>query len=127
VRLYSRVGSPVRPQASALGKAILAGLDPLRRDAVLADVRWMHYTERTHTTRAQLDADLVTVARRGWADDDGEFEELVNCVAVPVTSSVGVVGALSVTALRVVQNLEQLQARVPLLQQTAQRIARDLG
>lgn len=127
VRLYSRVGSPVRPQASGLGKAILAGLDPLRRDAVLADVRWTHYTDRTHLTRAALDADLEVIARRGWASDDGEFEELVNCVAVPITSSAGVVGALSVTALRVVQSLDQLETRVPLLQQTARRISRDLG
>jgi DNA-binding IclR family transcriptional regulator len=127
VRLYSRVGSPVRPQCSALGKAILAGLGETRRDAVLAGVRWTAYTARTITTRSALDAELDTVARRGWATDDGEFEEVVNCVAVPITSSAGVVGAVSITALRVVRDLQSLEAGIPVLQQTAAQIARELG
>lgn len=126
VRLYSRVGAPVRPHASALGKAILAGLGPARRDALL-EGEWPRLTDRTITARATLDAELDAVARRGWATEDGESEELINCVAVPIGSSAGVVGALSLTALRVVQDLDQLQTRVPLLRQTAQRIARDLG
>jgi DNA-binding IclR family transcriptional regulator len=127
VRLYSRVGSPVRPQCSALGKAILAGLEPARRDAVLAGVDWRRYTARTITSRAALDAELEVVARRGWAADDSEFEEVVNCVAVPITSPVGIVGALSLTALRVVHDLKELETRLPVLKQTAQQISRELG
>jgi DNA-binding IclR family transcriptional regulator len=127
VRLYSRVGSPVRPQCSALGKAVLAGLAPSRRDAVLAGVQWTAYTERTMTTRAQLDAELEAVEHRGWACDDGEFEEVVNCIAVPITTAAGVVGAVSITALRVVRDLHGLQAGIPALQQTAAQIARELG
>ena len=127
VRLYSRVGSPVRPQCSALGKAILAGLPANRRDAVLAEVDWRAYTPRTTTSRSALDTELEAVARRGWASDDGEFEEVVNCIAVPVTTSVGVVGAVSITALRVVRDLHELEAGIPALQQTAAQITRELG
>lgn len=127
VRLYSRVGSPVRPQCSALGKAILAALPQTRRDDVLAGVQWRRYTVRTITTRPELDAELDAVARDGWAADDGEFEDVVNCVAVPITSSAGVVGALSLTALRVVHDLAQLQTRLPLLREAAQHISRELG
>ncbi|MHA7985792.1 IclR family transcriptional regulator [Rathayibacter sp. CAU 1779] len=126
VRLYSRVGSPVRPQCSGLGKAILASLGAVRRDAVLAGVDWTPYTQRTITTRAKLDAELDAVARRGWATDDGEFEDVVNCIAVPITSSAGVVGALSITSLRVVHDLRELETRIPVLQQTAQQISREL-
>jgi DNA-binding IclR family transcriptional regulator len=127
VRLYSRVGSPVRPQCSALGKAILAALPETRRDDVLRHVDWRRYTDRTITDRTALDAELQTVAQRCWAADDGEFEDVVNCVAVPITSSAGVVGALSLTALRVVHDLDELKTRLPLLQETAQRISRELG
>jgi DNA-binding IclR family transcriptional regulator len=127
VRLYSRVGSPVRPQCSALGKAILAELPAMRRDDVLAGVDWHRYTDRTITTRARLDAELERVSRQGWAADDGEFEDVVNCVAVPITTPVGVVGALSLTALRVVHDLSELETRLPLLHETAQRISRELG
>lgn len=127
VRLYSRVGSPVRPQCSALGKAILAGLEPTRRNAVLAGTSWRRYTSRTITSRSILDAELDAVTRRGWATDDGEFEEVVNCIAVQITSAAGVVGALSLTALRVVHDLKQLQTQLPAMRRTAQQISRELA
>jgi hypothetical protein len=38
-----------------------------------------------------------------------------------------VVGALSLTALRMVQDLAQLERRVPLLWETAAEISRELG
>jgi len=127
VRMYSRIGSPARPTCSGVGKAILAGLDTVGRDAVLAGVEWKRYTERTITTRDALDAELRVIVEQGWAADDGEFEDFVNCVAVPIHSSAGIVGALSLTAIRMVHDLEQLKLRIPLLQRTAEQIARELG
>ena len=127
LRMYSRIGSAVHPQCSALGKAILAGLSAVRRDAVLERVEWRRHTERTIVTRARLDAELEQVARQGWAADDGEFEEIVNCIAVPVTTSAGVLGALSLTALRVVEDLPRLLERLPLLRHAAAQISRELG
>ncbi|MBT2513645.1 IclR family transcriptional regulator [Arthrobacter sp. ISL-30] len=127
VRMYSRVGAPVQPHCSGVGKAILASLDQAQRDAVLATTDWKKYTDSTITTRAALEAELSTIAEQGWAKDDGEFEDFVNCVAVPIRSSAGVVGALSVTAIRMVQDLEKLKGRIPLMQRTAAQIARDLG
>lgn len=125
VRMYSRIGSPVRPHCSALGKVVLAGLDPARRDAVLAGTRWRRYTQTTLGSRTALDEQLLAVADRGWAVDDGEFESFVNCVAVPITSTTGVVGALSLTAIRAVQDLSQLTARIPLMQRAAAQIGRE--
>lgn len=127
VRMYSRVGSAVRPYCSGIGKAVLAVLPRDRRDAVLAGCDWHRYTPNTLVTREELDAELAVTARRGWAADDAEFEDFVNCVAVPIVSSAGVVGALSLTALRAVQDLSQLEQRVPLLRETAAEISRDLG
>lgn len=127
VRMYSRVGAAVLPYCSGIGKAILAELPADRRDAVLAGCNWHPYTAHTLTTRAALDADLALTARRGWAFDDGEFEDFVACVAVPIVTSAGVVGALSLTALRVAQNRAQLEQRVPMLRETAAEISRQLG
>jgi DNA-binding IclR family transcriptional regulator len=127
VRMYSRIGSRVLPHCTGVGKAILADLDGARRDAVLAGTDWTPHTARTITSRVDLDAELDAVTARGWAVDDAEFEDFVNCVAVPIRSPVGVVGALSLTAIRMVQDLEELALRVPLLQRTAARIAREIG
>lgn len=127
VRMYSRIGSRVLPYCTGVGKAILADLDEHRRDAVLAGTDWKSYTARTITSRAALDVELEAISARGWAVDDAEFEDFVNCVSVPIRSSVGVLGALSLTAFRMVQDVEQLQHRIPLLQRTAARIAREIG
>lgn len=127
VRMYSRIGSRVLPNCTGVGKAILAGLDESRRDAVLAGVDWTAHTPRTLTTRAALDAELDVISERGWAVDDSEFEDFVNCVAVPIRSVTGVIGALSLTAIRMVQDLDDLAVRIPLLERTAALIARDAG
>jgi DNA-binding IclR family transcriptional regulator len=127
VRMYSRVGKAVIPYCSAVGKAILAGLDTAGRDAVLAGVTWERHTDHTITTREQLDAELALVATRGWATDDREFEAYVNCIAVPIRSPLGVVGAVSITAIRMVADLERLKTHLPALRETAELIAREIG
>lgn len=127
VRMYSRIGATVLPYCSGIGKAILSELPADRRDAVLADCDWHRHTAQTLTTRAALEADLAVTARRGWAFDDAEFEDFVGCVAVPIVTAAGVVGALSLTALRVAQSRAQLEQRVPLLRETAAEISRQLG
>lgn len=127
VRMYSRVGASVLPYCSGIGKAVLAELPADRRDAVLAGTDWHPHTTHTLTTRAALDADLAVTARRGWAFDDAEFEDFVGCVAVPILTPAGVVGALSLTALRAVQSRTQLEQRAPMLRETAAEISRRLG
>ena len=59
VRMYSRIGKAVIPYCSAVGKAILANLDAAGRDAVLDGVTWERHTDRTITTREQLDRELA--------------------------------------------------------------------
>ncbi|MFT4259671.1 IclR family transcriptional regulator [Microbacterium sp.] len=127
VRMYSRIGSRVLPHCTGVGKAILADLDEHRRDAVLMGTDWTPHTRRTITSRAALDRELDVISERGWAADDAEFEDFVNCVAVPIRSAMGVIGALSLTAIRMVQDVEQLAHRIPLLQRTAVLIAREAG
>lgn len=127
VRMYSRVGAAVLPQCSAVGKAILAGVSVSRRDQVLQHVSWERYTDTTLTTRKDLDRELDAVADRGWAQDDGEFEDFANCIAVPISSTAGVIGAISVTAVRMVQDLDALKQNLSLMQKTAADISRELG
>ena len=127
VRMYSRIGKAVIPYCSAVGKAILANLDAAGRDAVLDGVTWERHTDRTLTSREQLDRELALVAARGWATDDREFEPYVNCLAVPIQSPLGVVGAISVTAVRVVADLDRLRTYLPALRETADAISRELG
>lgn len=127
VRMYSRIGKAVLPYCSGVGKAILADLDQSGRDAVLEDVTWEKFTETTLVTRGALDRELAIIKRQGWAEDHGESEDLVNCIAIPIRNSTGVVGALSITSIRMVHDLEQLKTRIPVMRNTVELISKELG
>lgn len=127
VRMYSRVGAPVRIHCSAVGKVILAALRGPEREALFSRISWEKYTDTTITDRGGLEQELEQISAQGWAVDDGEFEDFVNCLAVPITSSAGVVGALSVTAIRMVKNLEDLEEYLPLMKRVAGQVGRSLG
>ena len=128
VRMYSRVGKPASPNASAVGKVILSQLSPARLEALLAHVDWTAHTQSTHTSPETLAADLDRIRQRGWGVDDGEFEEFVNCIAVPICNSTGdIVAGISITSIKVIASLKHLAAFLPALQQTAQAISRELG
>ena len=127
IRMYSRVGLPVRLNCTGVGKVILAQLSPAIRDVLLRDADWTAHTSTT-LTRDGLDHELERIVERGWGVDDGEFEEFVNCVAAPITNSTGtVVAALSITALRVINDLDDLQQHVDDLISTTRTISRALG
>lgn len=128
VRLYSRIGKVVLPQCSGVGKAILSQLSQTRRDAVLSGVEWTAYTANTCTTREALDEQLAVIQDQGWGVDDGEFEDFVHCVAVPITNSnASVVGAISLTAIKAVATVEDLMVHLEDIRSTAQTISRHLG
>lgn len=128
VRMYSRIGLPVLPQATGVGKVILSKLPENRRDEVLAGTEWKAFTSTTHTTRASLDVELAEIAERGWGVDDSEFEDFMNCIAAPITNSTGtVLGALSISSIKVVNDLDALKRHLPDLLATTERIGRQLG
>ncbi|RAX43966.1 IclR family transcriptional regulator [Arthrobacter sp. AQ5-06] len=128
VRMYSRIGKTVLPHCTGVGKAILSQLSQARREAVLADVEWTPFTPQTLATREALDEQLAVIKARGWGVDDGEFEDFVNCIAVPITnSSASIVGAISLTAIKAVATLDDLMAHLEDVRRTAQTISRQLG
>ncbi|MBG0741510.1 IclR family transcriptional regulator [Paeniglutamicibacter antarcticus] len=127
VRMYSRIGKSVEAYCTGVGKAVLAELDLTGRNAVLQGTSWKRYTPNTLSTRAALDKQLAEIEKRHWAVDDGEHEGFVNCIAVPILDSHSVAGALSVTAIRMVADLERLKEHLPLIQKTASLISAELG
>lgn len=123
---YSRLGAPVIPYCTAVGKAILANCPVERRSEILLDHQWRRFTPTTLRNPADLDAQLGDVAKLGWARDDGEFEDFINCVAVPIVRGSEILGAISLSVPKAVAGLDELQLRVPLLVRAARLIARDV-
>lgn len=128
LKMQSRVGRAASLHTAGVAKAILANVtDPLQ-SRLIARVTYQRYTTTTLTSPAALRSDLDRIHARGWAEDDGEMEDFINCVAAPVRGARGtVVAAVSITALRAIAPLEQLRECVPDLRATCDAISRDLG
>lgn len=128
VRLYARIGRPVPLHTAGVSKAILAHLPPAHTEQLLDGWEFTPHTDATLTTRAAFERELDTVRERGWATDDGEFEDFVHCVAVPVRNAYGeVAAAVSLTALRAMADRAALHALLPEVLSCAERISADLG
>lgn len=128
LKMQSRVGHSANLHTAGVAKAILAHLDDPARSRMLARATYQRYTATTLTTPQALLADLARTRERGWAEDDCEMEDFINCVAVPVRDARGnVVASVSITALKAITPLEQLRRCVPDLVETCTAISRDMG
>ncbi len=129
VQLTSRVGQPAVLHTASVSKAILAFLDGPRVDAILRGCDFAPFTDATIRSRAELDVVLAEVRSRGWAVDRGENEEYINAIGAPVRDATGaVVGAVSVIALKVISDLDDLQRRdLSRLLETAAAISAESG
>lgn len=88
LRIYWAIGTRSRAYAAASGKAILSALpDEERRRHIPDPLEAM--TASTITSPEQLDRELATIARRGYAVQRGEVRDDVASVAAPVLGPAG--------------------------------------
>jgi DNA-binding IclR family transcriptional regulator len=128
VRMYSGVGKTVSLFASGVGKAILAYLEEPLQHEILSGIVFQAYTSTTITTPTELQAELALIRQRGWACDNGEFEDYIGCVAAPVKDSDGRVRAgISVTTLQAIAPIDKLQELIPEVLRTTEDISRASG
>lgn len=96
MRMFTEVGRRVPLHASGVGKAILAQLPAADVDAVLARTDLSARTAKTITDPAMVHRQLAAIRADGYAEDEGEYEIGVSCVAVPLPGTVAP-AALSVS------------------------------
>lgn len=128
IRLYSQIGHAVCLHTAGVSKAILAYCDDDVVDRLIAGHDFERHTDSTITSRAAFLNELGRVRERGYAADDGEFEDYVNCIAMPVRDHTGeVTAAVSVTSLKARADLEQLLLLLPALRNTTDTLSNELG
>jgi len=128
VRMRSRVGAKAFAHTAGIAKAALAFAPPAVRDAAILDCTFERFTDTTITTPEDLRAEFARVRTRGYATDDGEAEDYINCIAVPIFGMDGeVAGSLSVTALKALAPLETLESQIEAVIATRDAISADLG
>jgi len=97
VRIPTTVGQRHPVHGTAVGKALIAFLAEEELESVIRGRGLRAYTRKTITTLAQLRDELQRVRERGYALDDGEIEEGLNCIGAPIRDYSGkVVAAISI-------------------------------
>ena len=87
IGVQESIGSARPMNASAVGKAYLAALEPTRLDIVLGRLSYTEGTDRAARRPIQLRDMLDEVRTNGYAIDHDETFEGVSCVAVAVVVS----------------------------------------
>ncbi|MGI5440983.1 IclR family transcriptional regulator [Streptomyces shenzhenensis] len=128
VAMGSRIGLQAQTHTAGVAKVITAYQDPATQERILGKATFERYTDTTHTSRASLDQDLRQTRARGWAEDDGEHEGYINCIALPVFDARGkVTHGISITALSAVAPLTELRSHLDEFRKAAQQISAKLG
>lgn len=97
-QLTDRVGVVQPAHCTALGKAILASLQPEQLQRFLEHAPLKPSTERSITEIPGLLRELEKVRRTGIAYDDREFNSEVRCMAAPVKDFTGkLIGAIGIS------------------------------
>jgi DNA-binding IclR family transcriptional regulator len=84
IRKYSIIGRRAPAYCTALGKALLADLAEQDVVELYRGRKLRAYTPKTITERDRLRRELDSVRRRGWTEDDEEYEPGVRCIAAPI-------------------------------------------
>ena len=127
-QLSDRVGV-VRPaHCTALGKIMLAALQPDQFERFLGRAELKARTPKSITSVEQLRREITEVRRAGIAIDDGEFDSEVRCAALPVRDFSGhVIGAIGISGPVWRLSIESLQKRARLVRAAAVRLSAEFG
>lgn len=92
-----RLSLNVPMHCCAVGKCILAFMPAEKRKRALKEMKLVPFTKNTITNIRNLEAQLSRIKKNGFAVDQGEIFENVNCVGAPIFQNEDLVGSLSLT------------------------------
>lgn len=118
------IGTRLPAYCTSMGRVLLAAMPQPELDAYLERVQLRRRTAHTVTDKERLRGILAEVSREGYALTDGELEEGLRSIAVPVRSGGGrIIAAINVSAQagRVTKS-QMVEEFLPVLRKAAQRI-----
>lgn len=128
VQLVSRIGRRLPAHATGLGKALLAALPEDSFNALYANRQLPTLTAHTINSVSQLRAELNLVREQGYAHDDQESAEGLQCLAAPIYDHTGhAVAAISVSFLSARASPEHFQCILASIKSAAQEISMGMG
>ncbi|MCX7682088.1 MAG: IclR family transcriptional regulator [Anaerolineae bacterium] len=126
LQMASCIGARVPAQSTALGKALVSTLP--REEWLSSFTPGLRRTERTIADAERFVEEIEQVARQGYALDLEENEPGIRCIAAPVRDGAGRgVAAVSISSAVIYLTEERIREFIPLVQETARQISRELG
>jgi len=128
LQMVDRSGGQRPAHATALGKVLLSALNDAQVRQFLGPRSLPRYTPKTIVEREVLLREIEAVRKTGIGYDDGEFDEEIRCVAVPVFDFAGrVAGAVGISGAVWRLSLQSLQAKADQVREAARLISSQLG
>ena len=127
-RTYFTPGKTLPFHATGLGKVLTSELSEEELDAMIKKKGLKAFTPKTITTAEALKEELEKVRAQHYGTDRGEFIPGDNCNAFPLRDSTGeIIAAISIAAFDNYMSLEELEATIPVMAETARNISFFLG
>ncbi|NIJ45870.1 DNA-binding IclR family transcriptional regulator [Wenyingzhuangia heitensis] len=99
VKLFVEQGTQFSLHSSVGGKSILAHLPDKEMNTIVDTIKFTPFTENTLTSKDVFKEQLKQVKKVGYAVDNGEDIQGINCVGAPIFNEYGVpVAAIWITA-----------------------------
>lgn len=128
LQMVDRSGGQRPAHATALGKVLLSPLNDAQIRQFLGARPLQKFTAKTIVDREAFLREIAEVRRAGIAYDDGEFDEEIRCVAVPVHDFAGrLAGAVGISGAVWRLSLQSLQAKSAQVRDAARQISAQLG
>ncbi len=128
VQLASNIGGRLPAYATASGKTLLAALPPESLDRLFAGRSLPTLTARTINSFSQLKEELRRVREFGYAHDNQETSNGLECLAAPIFDRNGqVVAAISASFLSARSNPDHFQRVLQLVKSAAFEISTHMG
>jgi DNA-binding IclR family transcriptional regulator len=127
-QLTNRVGILRPAHCTALGKVILAALSPEQFERFLKRADLRAHSPKSMTEPDLLRREIADVRRTGIAFDDGEFDNEVRCVAVPVLDFSGqTLGAIGISGPIWRMSIQTLQSHAGIVRRAASQLSAAFG
>jgi IclR family transcriptional regulator, acetate operon repressor len=127
-RSQAALGQRKPLHCTSQGKAMLAALSPLKRDALIKSLDLKAITPLSITDRRRLATELKLTSARGWSIDDEEVAIGVRCVGAAVVDTQGTMrGAISIAGPAFRMSRERIEALGVEVAEAARRIGAQLS
>jgi IclR family acetate operon transcriptional repressor len=128
IKMDTWVGRRMEVHSTAVGKALLAYLDPEERETIIRHRGMKKLTPHTITSLAKLMKEFDRVRQLGYSVDDEENSLAARCVGAPIFNSQGQVEAsLGSTGTITAVPREAIPRLAGIVKEAARRISHEIG